>query len=530
MKSLREGFWEEKWQQIADHMLGRREIIDKDSPGRRREINLYDTTGRTMVNLLAGGLHSLLTNPATDWFDLRLEDEALMEIHEVNVWLEAVKKRLLAVFRSPVSRFTSQIDEVYLDLVAFGTGGLFIGDEPGDPVLFSSVPIGRLYIAENERGEIDTVFNRFPMTSRNAVRMWGSDAPARAKKNVDDGRDEERICIIHGVYPSDDPSKRMPLLNVPLRFTSVYLCEEDGSMLGRPNGYPEKPYIVSRWRVDGGEVYGRGPGDDALAEQKMVGAMKQTSLQAGQMGVAPPFLTEDDGSIVQLDMRPFGRNIVKPGGMLDPPIQMLESKTRADIGIDLIRDSRQQVEEAFHFELLKLIQNRGLTPMTARQATMIQGAVERLLAPILGRQHEDLLGPTLDRVFGIESRRGNLPAAPEIIQDMPLRVEYLSPITRAQRRGDVEAVAEWLNAVVGYGQVRPEALDLPDWDTALRFLGTEGEVPASLMHSQREMAMLREAQRRAAAEQQQQEEIAGAAKAMGQAAPALALLQGGRGQ
>ena len=60
MKNLREGNWEDTWQQIADHVLGRRDFIVSDDPGRRRDVPIYDTTGRTMVNLLAGGLLILL--------------------------------------------------------------------------------------------------------------------------------------------------------------------------------------------------------------------------------------------------------------------------------------------------------------------------------------------------------------------------------------------------------------------------------------------------------------------------------------
>lgn len=525
MESLRKGQWEHKWQRIADHLTGRRDFLVREDPGRRRDVDLYDTTGRTMVDLLSGGLHSLLTNPATEWFDLKTRDERLMEIHAVNVWLDTVRKRLLSVFQSPAGRFTGQSDEVYLDIVAFGTGTMFIGDTPGEPVLFSARPISEIYIEENERGEVDTVFRCFQMTSRNCVRKWGTRAPEAARKNVADNKPMEKVDILHCTYPSDDPGKKLPFTDIAMRYASAFVAKDRGDICGIPSGYPEKPYIVARWRVDGGEVYGRGPGDNALADQMMASEMKKTSLQAGQMAVAPPFLTEDDSSIVQLDMRPFGRNIVKPGSVLNPPIQPLDFKSRADIGIDLIRDTRQQVEEAFHFELLKLIQNRGLTPMTARQATLIQNSVERLLAPMLGRQHEDYLGPLIDRVYGIEARRGNLPPPPPQLAGQELRIEYLSPITRAQRRSDVDATVEWLNILLTLGQSRPDVMDLAKMDEALRYIGIQGDVPPSLMRSRAEMEEIRAANEALADEQARQEQAAQVAKNLGTAAPAIQALQ-----
>lgn len=527
MKSMREGFWEDKWQQIADRMLGRRDFIVQESPGRRREREIYDTTGRTMVNLLSGGLHSLLTNPATQWFDLRTEDTSLMEIHEVNLWLDRVTSILLATFQRPEHRFVSQQDEVFLDLVAFGTGTMFIGDTAGQPVLFSARPLSEIYLAENQNGRVDTVFRKFRMTARQVVLKWGGEAPEKARKAVSDGRSEEDCWLLHAVFPSNDPARPDDLPRNRLAFDSVFLSVDEKKVLGRPNGYEEQPYLVARWRVDGGEVYGRGPGDDALADQKMASAMKQVALQSVQMSMAPPFITEDDGSIIQLDMRPFGRNIVKPGGFLNPPIQALDTGARIQMGIDLIRDTRQQVEEAFHFELLKLIQNRGLTPMTARQATLIQNSVERLLAPILGRQHEDYLGPMIDRVYGILLRRNEIPAPPPALSGQPLKIEYVSPITRAQKRGDVDATLQFLQSLVEIEQIRPGTMDLVDLDEAMRFVGVQSDVPASVMRSRRDIVALRQIQAQLASEQQAKEDQREGAKALGAAAPALQLLRGG---
>ncbi|MGH9390354.1 MAG: portal protein, partial [Vicinamibacteria bacterium] len=480
LKAPREAYWEPKWQEIADHVIGRRDFTVQDTPGRRREIQLYDTTGRTMVDLLAGGLHSLLVNPASDWFDLRTDDPALMEVYEVQLWLEEVKKRLYAIFHSPEARFTAQMDELFLDLVGFGTAGLFIGDPPGRQVLFSSRPLSELFIAESAYGVVDTVFRKFQLTARQTLQQWGPEASDKAKAAVEGGRPETPIELLHAVMPSEDPTLR-GFAGMPFPWSSHFLDRESGQLLGRPGGFHELPYVISRWRVDGGEVYGRGPAENSLAEQKMVSAMKLTTLQAGQMAVAPPFLTEDDSSIVQLDLRPFGRNIVRPGGMLQPPIQALDVKSRAEIGVELIRDSRQQVEASFHFELLKLIQNPGLTPMTAQQVRAIRSAVERLLSPILGRQHTDVLGPLIDRTFGIAVRRGQIPTAPAVLQGRRIEVEYLSPINRAQKEGDAEAAIEFLALWAQGVQVDPSIADLVDVDEAYRFIAQQKNVPPKLL-------------------------------------------------
>jgi hypothetical protein len=249
--------------------------------------------------------------------------------------------------------------------------------------------------------------------------------------------------------------------------------------------------------------------------------MKLTTLQAGQMAVAPPFLTEDDSSIVQLDLRPFGRNIVRSSGLLNPPIQPMDIRSRAEIGVEMIRDTRRQVEEAFHFELLKLIQNRGLTPMTAQQVRAIRSAVERLLSPILGRQHSELLGPLIDRVFGIAVRRGKIPPAPAILQGRRIEVEYQSPITRAQREAESEAAIDILSLVAQMGQVDQDVMDLVDMEELVRFVANQKGVPPKLLRSRAAVSRIRAAQRVVAGEEQQKEDQMRSVEMLGKLAPML---------
>ena len=524
LKGLRQGHWDDKWQQIADEAIGRREFTNKGDPGRKRTQQIYDTTTRTMVNLLAGGLHSLLTNPATQWFALRTLDDNLMNSHSTQVWLESVNQYLLSIFQRPASRFASQSDECYLDVVSFGTAGMFVADPPGRPVLFSQRPLPELYIAENEAGVIDTVYREFELTARNAVNIWGRQAPEAARKHVEGGQTEKKVHIVHAVEPAE--GETLKGFNVtPMPYTSVFIERDARETIGQPSGFFEMPYILWRWRVDGGEVYGRGPAEDAFSDQRSLHTMNKTQLQAAQMGVAPPFLTEDTGSILQLDLRPFGRNVVKPGGVLSPPIQSMDIKAQNLLSAEMVRDKRGQVEEAFHFELLKLIQNRGLTPMTARQASMIENAVQRLLAPILGRAHVEWIYPLVDRVYNIELRRGNIPPPPPELSDAPLKIEALSPITRAQRAGDVDAVARWLGSVAEYAQIDPSVRDLADTDEAFRFMAKHSSVPPSVVRDPRVVARMRAADAELAAQQDAQDAAEQTARSLGQAAPFLQALQ-----
>lgn len=503
-------YYEETWQKIADYELGRRDFTHDGNrtPGLRRDIEIYDNTAQTMASLLASGLHSLLTNPASDWFHLRPIDERLMQDHAVALWLDTVEQILYSAFQLPRGRFQSQIHEVYIDLVAFGTAGLFVSDIPGEPrVLFSARPVNELYIAEDPSGRIDTVIRRFRYTARQAVARWGDRAPEMARKHVKDGNPEDKSDYLHVVMPAEDPI-RMPLTGEPFAFGSWHVHYETKAVIEQ-GGYHEMPYMVPRWEVDAGESWGRGPGWNALAASKMSSTMVKTTVQAGEMAARPPVLQDDDGVMTQTALRPGARISVRPSGGLNPPIQPLDFRPSAQIPTALISDTRQQVQEAFLFELLQLIRDPR---MTATQVLEISANVQRVLSPILGRVQTELLEPVVNRVYGILSRKpGVFPDPPAVLAQQDLKIEYVSPVVRAQRASDTQAIVDLFTFAANLSQVDASVVDVLDPEEALRFMAAQRGVPITVLKSREQVAKLREAQRdQAMAEQQQQRLLAAA--------------------
>ncbi len=62
--------WEHMWQLIADNEVGRRDFNVIRTPGDRRMGDIHDITALLSGELLAGALHSLMTNSASKWFRL----------------------------------------------------------------------------------------------------------------------------------------------------------------------------------------------------------------------------------------------------------------------------------------------------------------------------------------------------------------------------------------------------------------------------------------------------------------------------
>lgn len=506
---------ETTWQEIADHELGRRDFITLRTPGEQRQQRIYDDTAKVSGGLLAGAMHSLLTNPATRWFKLRFEDEALNQAPDAAGWLFEAENQLYNAMNRPDANFHAQLAELYIDLVFFGTGGLFIEDAPGSGVRFSSRPLAELFVSENQAGRIDTVVRSFLLSARQAAELFG-DAARAAMKDLDGRKLEDKRPYIHMIFPNEErifgrvDAKGMP-------WASVFVSLDDRKILSE-GGYHELPMAIARWQKDAGESYGRGPGWDSLSDAKMLNEMKKVSLKMGQKAIDPPLLVDSEGVLP-------GHLRVDPGGVIpvnavmatmNPPIQPLPSGGNFEISVQLISDTRRQVQEAFHHQLIELIRDPR---MTATQVLELSAQMQRHLAPILGRMHTELLEPIIERIFGIEARANRLPPVPQGLQGIPLRIDYVSPVARAQRASDAKAIIDLFTVGTNLSQVSPDVFDLLDTDAAMRELAESLGVPPTVIRSARDVEARREAARELAEEQAQAQSALQTAEAAAKLAP-----------
>ena len=384
-------------------------------------------------DMLASALHNFLTNTATKWFSVAPEDDRLMEVDGVMQWFEFVERQMNAVFNRPESRFVPQMHENYIDLVFFCTSVMFVEDVPGLPVRFSARPLSEVFVAEDPAGRIDTVYRKFKLTNRQALDKFGREklpkVSKRAEKNPDDKAD-----YLHLVHRRDDPiAGRVDSGGMPWR--SVHISLDEKKILNE-GGFWEMPYLVARWEKEAGELYGRGPGWNALPEAKMLNEMSKTVLKAAQKVTDPPLAVADDGVMNPLNTSPGGINVIRTSTFSSDPIRALPIEPNIPIGVEMMERRKTQVRGAFMHDLLQILQDPR---MTATQVIEISERAQALIAPILGRMQVELLEPMIERVFGILNRAQMLPPAPPVIQGMPMRVQYISPVARAQRGSEVFA-------------------------------------------------------------------------------------------
>lgn len=503
--------WEHVWAEIADYVLPRRAVLGQvprstagEPQGRVKGGKVFDATAIHANELLAAGLNGLLTNPAERWFTLKLAgrpDEASDKGRE---WLEEVERRMLAVFASPDSRFSPAIHELYLDLGAFGTAAMFVGERPGEGgapggILFRTFHLGEIYPSEGAFGQVDTVYRRYAWSARQMIARWGEDGVSGGVRRAGATRPETQFEIVHGVFPrrERDPGRRdganKPWASVHVEAASRHLLEDEG--------FEEFPYLVPRWAKVPGERFGRSPAWTMLPDIKMLNAMSKTVLKAAQKIVDPPLLVADDGVIQPVTTVPGGLNY----GGVDPSgrqlIQPLTTGARVDIGLDMMEQRRAAIRDAFFTTLMQTPQSPQRTATQVLQETEER---MRMMSPVLGRLQSELLGPLVRRVFALLLRSGALPEMPGELDGRGLRVEYVSPIVRAQRAGELLGIGRTFETVAPFAQLDPTVWDVFDVEALARRAADVNGVPATILRDGEEVAALR-------AQRQQQMEAAATA-------------------
>ena len=476
--------WDTHYQELADYMLPRKaDIVRKRSRGEKRMELIFDGTALQAVDLLASSLHGMLTSGATPWFHLTMKDDELGRNEDVQAWLEDSSQRMMRAIT--MSNFETEIHEMYVDLVVFGTGCMFA--EMDDKSLrFSTRHISEFFVAEDQYGIVDTVFRKYKLPARQAVQRFGIENVGDYIQKVHQKKPDEEVTLLHAVMPRKerDPTKRN---NKNMPFASMYICMETKNIL-LESGFQEFPYVVPRFLKATGEVMGRSPAMVALPDVKMLNLMSKTIIQAAQKQIDPPLLVPDDGFLLPVRTQPGGLNFFRSGTR--DTITPLNTGANIPIGLNMEEQRRQAIRSAFFVDQLL---TGGAPNMTATEVVQRQEERMRVIGPVLGRLMNEMLRPLIDRTFALMLRADMLSQPPEILQGKNVDIEYVSPLARAQKSSSLNSTMKALEILLPLAQALPVA-DHIDADGLVNHIMDSLGVSKKVVKPQSEVDAAREEQ------------------------------------
>ena len=503
--------WENHWQDVADYMLPRKaDITQKRTKGDKRHDQIFDGTATHALELLAASLHGMLTSTTSSWFALKYRNDIINDDDGAAEWLEDCNKVMLQAFSR--SNFQQEIFELYHDLIAFGTAGMFIQNDEDDDLRFKTIHISELFIAENQKGIVDTVLRKFFLKARSLPTMFPKAEFPHAIKDLINNKPQDDVTIIHAVMPNEMGGIYENSVNKP--FSSCYVHEDTGFLFSE-SGFNDFPYVVPRYLKASNEIYGRSPAMNALPDVKMLNTMSKVSIKAAQKQIDPPLMVPDDGFVLPVRTVPGGLNFYRAGTR--ERIEPLNIGSNQPLGLQMEEQRRKAIRENFFVDQLLSVQGSN---MTATEVMQKSEEKMRILGPVLGRLQSELLQPLITRCFNILLKQNKFREVPEFLQDQMIEIEYVSPIAKAQKAGDLSSIMRGIEVFGAIQQVSP-VFDYLDVDGLVNHLKDVIGLPAKILRSRAEVEQIREEKQQQAQQMQQMQEQMQMAEAAGKAAPAI---------
>jgi hypothetical protein len=198
---------------------------------------------------------------------------------------------------------------------------------------------------------------------------------------------------------------------------------------------------------------------------------------------------------------------MNPGGMSPEGKRLVDVLPTGNIQTNekMMDMERVLIEDVFLTSLFKLILDENIA--TATQVMEIVNQKGILIAPTMGRQQSELLGPMIERELDIAVDQRLLAPMPPRLKEArgAYQVKYTSPLSRTQRAQEAAGfmrTVDWAKEIVGITQ-DISLMDRFDFDVALPSMADIQAVPESWMASDRKVQQKAQARAKAQAQRSQ---------------------------
>lgn len=510
LKQEREPFMDQ-WLEISRHVTpasGRYVDSNTKNQARERFNRIYNNTSLRAANICAAGMQSGMTDESTQWFALTTGDEKLDASYDVKVYLDECQRIMEMAFSK--SNIYPAFQHCWREVATMGICANVILED--DEVGFYCVPltIGEYAVAANYRGQVDTLYRMFTMTAAQLVGQYGLDVVGRNVKQAYDQKPDKTFRVLHAIEPRKVrergklDNKNMPYRSVVMLIDGV----ESGDGILEESGYNEFPAVVGRWGASATSVYSEeSPGMIAIGDTKQ---MRHQYLQKGNAldyQVNPALLLPESAKDHELDFLPGGRSYVSNPTAADQVKPAFDVQIPlGDINADIM-EAQNRINAAFYVDMFLMLAGRT-KEMTAFEVA--QRNEEKLvqLGPVFSRLNNEVLRGTIERVFNILQRAGQLPQPPQSLAGRPLNVEYTSMLAKAQRSIRAASLRNYLLDIGQFAQMKPEVLTkINPFAVADEFADYHSVAPSVVVPTEDAQAQIAQ-QQQAMAQAEQQAQMA----------------------
>jgi Bacteriophage head to tail connecting protein len=492
--------WLNDWRDIAEQMRPRgfretRSEVNKSDRSKQR--NIINFTPIEARRTLATGMANGITSPSRPWFRLTLPDPAVAELPSSKAWLLQVARALLQLLAR--SNIYKGLNTVYDDIGTFGVTAMHVEPDLEDGARAYNFPVGSFSLAASARGSIDTIFREVSLTVAQLVELFGLERCSRTVQNMHrQGSFDTRIEVVHAIYPNSDYTEGR-FGQEGKRFCSDWweeqAAQESDELFLREAGFERFPVLCPSWTRTGEDVYGTGPGFDALGDCRALQLLERRTLQGAEKLMTPPMSAPVSARNTPVSLLPGDVNFIDSlatGQALRAAVDV--NPTGITVAEAKIRQHEERIRRAFYAHLWLLITEQT-GQMTATEVG--QRREEKL------QQLGAVLDPLLDLLFDIAAQLGMIPPPPDELQGLELKPEYISIMAAAQKLLATTGLERLAAFVIELAQGNPASLDKLDWDQLIDEYADALGVSPSTVLTDEAVEAIREARQKLQAQAQE---------------------------
>ena len=362
---------------------------------------LFDATASDAADNLAASMYSLLTPPESLWINLVRESD-------LSPNAELATDMLRAHLND--SNFYTTIHQCYTDLVVLGTACLFMAENPigsDSAFSFTAIPMKDIAILQG------AVFHTTSLPVGDVPERYPSVALPNKIKDMIKTDPQTPIRLVQSLIGKD--------------FTAWLDIGGDieNNIVARGT-FETNPYIIFRWSLISGELYGRGPVLRALPDIKTANKVVELVLKNATIAVSGIWQADDDG-VINLSNINLTPGSIIPKAVGSSGLTPLASGADFDVSQIILHDLRDRIRHTLLADRLGLLSDKEMTAteILARNSDMV-----RILGATYGRLLHEFIRPLCERGLQILSRRGLID---KISLHSDAELKYIAPIAQMAR-------------------------------------------------------------------------------------------------
>lgn len=481
--------------------------VSNATSARSQMATRFDASTADSVRLLASSIFSSLTPSALNYFGLSLihanvEEEDMAT--DAKEWLEDASEKLHQLIHA--SNYDGIALEFFEDIVIAGQAGLYVELNRNGELQFEQWPLYSMFGKDTYRtGRIDSVYRLLQLTAAQAVDRFGLKNVSDAVKSQYDAdpHNIKTFEFVHCIRPriKSDGKLSQGKLKTNMPFESLYVDLKTKELV-MESGYEELPVIIPRWKRIPDTDSAFGPIYDVLPDIKMINRIHEMLLQSTDISINGIWKAYNDGVCNPSAINLTGGSVVAVSSMDN--FQPLTVAGDIKVATAEIARLQAQIRRALLADQLGPAEKQNMTATEIQTRTQI---IRQVLGPIFSRLQAEFLQPLITRCFGLCYRSGQLGNPPESLKGQIFNIVYRTPLSRDQRRMDLDAMTSFEQSLFALLQAgKTEIMDLYDMDAAMRKKAGLLNVDVSLIRDEAAVRKIRKERADAQAAQQQQEQ------------------------